>query len=61
MPRTNYPTIRGTRLAVRIAEPLRAELERAAEEEHRKLADKVRAILIDYAAERATRREQAAA
>jgi hypothetical protein len=61
MPRTRYPTIRAARLAVRVAEPLRAELERAAEEEHRKLGDKVRAVLIDWATDRAEQREQAAA
>jgi hypothetical protein len=61
MPKTRYPTIRATRLAVRVAEPLRAELERAAEEEHRKFGDKVRAVLIDWAADRAVQREQAAA
>jgi uncharacterized protein (DUF1778 family) len=52
MPRTRYPTIRDARIAIRVAEPLRAVLERAAEEEHRKLGDKVRAVLIDWAADR---------
>jgi hypothetical protein len=40
---------------------LRAELELAAHEENRKLSDKVRDILINYAADRAARREQAVA
>jgi uncharacterized protein (DUF1778 family) len=58
MPRTRYPTIRAARLAVRVAEPLRAELERAADAEHRKLGDKVRAVLIDWAAQRVIERHQ---
>ena len=38
---------------------LRGELERAADAENRKLADKVRAVLIDWADQRAAQRAAA--
>jgi hypothetical protein len=54
-------TVRDKQLVIRIAAPLRCELERAAAEDSRTLSDKVRLVLVDWAADRAVQREQAAA
>lgn len=54
-------TVRNEQIVIRVSSVLRQELERAADAEHRKLGDKVRAVLIDWAADRAVQREQAAA
>ncbi|HTC04895.1 MAG TPA: hypothetical protein VK749_15940 [Xanthobacteraceae bacterium] len=50
-----------SQVVVRISAPLRSELERAAEEDCRTLADKVRLVLTDYAARRAKPAAQSAA
>jgi hypothetical protein len=48
-------------IVVRIAKPLRDELERAAEADGRPLSNQVRKILIDFAVERVTARANAEA
>lgn len=53
--------LRDQQIVIRISTPLRGELERAAEEESRTLAEKVRLVLVDFAASRVVEREQRAA
>jgi hypothetical protein len=48
-------------IVVRIAEPLRTELEAAAEQDGRVLSSMVRRVLVDWAARRVIEREGAAA
>jgi hypothetical protein len=51
--------IRDQQIVVRIAAPLRTELEAAADDEARTLGDLVRRVLIDFAERRLAEREAA--
>lgn len=52
--------IRDSKLDLRLAAPLRAELERAADDEGRTLSELIRRVLVDFAAARQTSEQQAA-
>jgi hypothetical protein len=47
-------------VTIRLAEPLRQELEAEADEDGRTLAEHIRRLLVDVAAQRFAEREQAA-
>jgi hypothetical protein len=49
-------TRRDRRATVRLASPLLSELEQAANEDHRTVADTIRQVLIEWAAERLVKR-----
>jgi hypothetical protein len=49
-------TRRDRRATVRLASPLLSELEQAANEDHRTVADTIRQVLIKWAAERLVKR-----
>jgi hypothetical protein len=58
MPKTKVK--RERQLVLRVSEPLRLEIEAAAEHEARPLAGMIRKILVDWAARQMTRRAKAA-
>ena len=47
-------------IRVRVAPTLRAEIERAAESDHRSISDMIRVVLIDWATQRVTAGQQQA-
>jgi predicted DNA binding CopG/RHH family protein len=59
--RTKSKTLRDERIQVRMAQPLRAELERLAAAEGLPLAQMIRKALIEHCANRVTARERVAA